>query len=98
VFRSPRTQRRTREAPPALPPMRGIGPEAPGLPAAPIARGTLDPGANRPVPAKKAEAEKTAPADAPKEGEGGGHHKAEPELHAEGAAAAATEGAPWTRR
>jgi hypothetical protein len=50
VQRTPR--QRQREAPPALPPMHGAGSPAPQLPTAPTAKGTLDPGANRPVPAE----------------------------------------------
>ncbi len=49
-FSSPRTQRRTREAPPAMTPVGAPLPE-PRLPTAPVERGRLDPAANQPVPA-----------------------------------------------
>ena len=49
AFHSPRTQRRTREAAPTMTPVGSPLPEA-RLPTAPIERGRLDPGANRPVP------------------------------------------------
>jgi hypothetical protein len=42
--------RRKREAPPAMTPVGSPLPPAPALPVAPIAKGTLDPGANNPVP------------------------------------------------
>ncbi|WP_140628259.1 hypothetical protein [Methylibium rhizosphaerae] len=57
---APARQRRTREAPPTMTPVGSPLPE-PRLPTAPIQRGALDPGANRPAP------EATTPA------EGGGH-------------------------
>src|SRR5262245_61600685 len=56
VQRTPR--QRQREAPPALPPMHSAGSPAPQQPVAPTAKGTLDPGANRPVPPAKEPAAK----------------------------------------
>lgn len=46
----PAPVRRKREAPPAMTPVGSPLPPAPALPVAPIAKGTLDPGANNPVP------------------------------------------------
>jgi len=47
---APARPRRQREAPPTMTPVGSPLPPAPALPAAPIARGTLDPKANEPVP------------------------------------------------
>lgn len=46
----PAPVRRKREAPPAMTPAGSPLPPAPSLPGAPIGKGTLDPGANDPVP------------------------------------------------
>ena len=53
--------RRTKEPPPKMTPVGSPLPPAPALPAAPIAKGTLDPGANRPVPEDKPKEPESAP-------------------------------------
>jgi hypothetical protein len=50
----PAPVRRKREAPPAMTPVGSPLPPAPALPVAPIGKGTLDPGANDPVPEPEA--------------------------------------------
>ena len=102
---APARPRRPREAPPAMTPVGSPLPAAPALPPAPIARGTLDPGANRPVPAPPAGggAAKDQPAGHGNgaHGEGGATEPGpEPEPVAEGAAArgpaTTAKGLPWT--
>lgn len=104
--------RRTREAPPAMTPVGSPPPEPPRLPTAPIARGTLDPGANRPVPQPGgggATNEGSTPGDTGASGGGGTAPAAqpapdaaqpEPEPEGEGAAAeglaSEPKGSPWT--
>jgi hypothetical protein len=53
----PAPVRRKREPPPAMTPVASPLPPAPALPPAPIGKGTLDPGANRPVPKPEAKKE-----------------------------------------
>lgn len=103
--------RRVREAPPAMTPVGSPLPE-PRLPTAPIQRGALDPGANRPVPAPEpppAEGGNAEPARTPHPDANAGagnepaaEPAAEPDAEptAEGAAASgfghAEKGLPWT--
>jgi hypothetical protein len=51
--------RRKREAPPTMTPVGSPLPAAPALPTAPIGKGTLDPGANDPVPDPEAAKDET---------------------------------------
>jgi len=77
----PAPVRRKREPPPAMTPVGSPLPPAPALPPAPIAKGTLDPGANNPVPAPEAAPEEKKAADEAKPKEEGkkaeGRKKAE---------------------
>jgi hypothetical protein len=74
---APPRARRTRGAPPTMTPVGSPLPEAKLPNATPIARGTLDPGANRPVPAPT-----PAPTPAPANGGHGGAPNPTPDANA----------------
>ncbi|MEJ8836851.1 hypothetical protein [Ramlibacter sp. AN1133] len=81
----PAPVRRKREAPPTMTPVGSPLPAAPALPVAPIGKGTLDPGANDPVPQPQAPKEDAKGEAKPKdEGKPEDGTKGKPKDKAEG--------------
>lgn len=94
--------RRKREPVPTMTPVASPLPAAPALPPAPIAKGTLDPGANRPVPPPEEKKDEAKPKDEAQPKEEAQKEEPAPEAPPEGedaqahGLAATAKGLPWT--